>query len=91
MNSYIFVSGAAIYKFKAKDSEINTAPLRLGNVSKDFSVDTMKRTGLRRYVYDFSVDYDRIDADDILHIHKYFMKNHNIKYLDLSKQCLLDY
>ena len=26
-NSYIFVNGVEIYKFKAKDSEINAAPL----------------------------------------------------------------
>ena len=50
MNSYTFVNGVEIYKFKAKDSEINTAPLCLGNVSK---VDNMKKTGLYGYVYDF--------------------------------------
>ena len=40
--------------------EINAAQLRLGNASKDFSVDNMKKTRLYRYVYDFSVDYDII-------------------------------
>ena len=34
-----------IYKFKAKDSEIVAAPLRLRNISKDWSVDNMKKTG----------------------------------------------
>ena len=34
----------------------------------------MKRTGLYGYVYDFSVDYDAIDIDDIVDIHKYLMK-----------------
>ena len=38
MNSYIFVNGVEIYKFKANNSEINAAPLCLGNVY-DFSVD----------------------------------------------------
>ena len=33
-NSYLFVNGTEIYKFKAKDSEIVTSPLCLGNVSK---------------------------------------------------------
>ena len=28
----------------------------------------MKKTGLNGYVYDFSVDYDAIAADDILDI-----------------------
>ena len=30
-NSYLFVNGTEIYKFKAKDSEIVAAPLCLGN------------------------------------------------------------
>ena len=34
-NSYLFVNGTKIYKFKAKDSEIVASPLRLGNISKD--------------------------------------------------------
>ena len=54
-------------------------PLCLGNISKDFSVDNMKKTGLNGYVYDFSVDYDATAVDDILHIHKYLIKNHDIK------------
>ena len=36
---------------KTKDSEIVTTPLCLGNISKDFSVDNMKKTGLNSYVY----------------------------------------
>ena len=34
-NSYSFVNGTVIYKFKAKDSKIVVTPLCLGNVSKD--------------------------------------------------------
>ena len=37
----------------------------------------MKKTGLNGYVYDFSVDYDVITADDILDIHKYLMKKND--------------
>ena len=77
-NSYLFVTGTEIIKFKAKDSEIVATPLCLGNISKDFSVDNMKKTGLCGYVYDFSVDYDAIVVDDILDIHKYLMKTNNI-------------
>ena len=51
-NSYLFVNGTEIYKFKAKDSEIVATPLCLGNISKDWSVDNMKRTGFNGYVYD---------------------------------------
>ena len=77
-NSYLFVNGTEIYKFKAKDSEIVASPLCLGNISKDFSVDIMKKTGLNGYAYDFSVDYDAIAFDDILDIHKYLMENNGI-------------
>ena len=42
-NSYLFVNGTEIIKFKAKDSEINPYELCLGNISKDWSVDNMKK------------------------------------------------
>ena len=44
-NSYLFVNCTKTYKFKAKDSEIVATPLCLGNISKDWSVDNMKKTG----------------------------------------------
>ena len=77
-NSYLFVNGTEIVKFKAKDSNIVSTPLCLGNISKDWSVDNMKRTGCTGYVYDFSVNYDAIAVDDIVEIHKYLMKKNNI-------------
>ena len=60
-NSYLFVNCFKIYKFRVIDSEIDAAPLCLDNVSKDFSADNMKKTGLHRYVFDFSVDFDSTD------------------------------
>ena len=77
-NSYLFVNGTEIFKFKAKDSEIVATPLCLGIISKDWSADNMKKTGLNGYIYYFSVDYDATDVDDILDIHRYLMKKHNI-------------
>ena len=77
-NSYLFVNGTEIIKFKANDSEIVSYPLCLGNISKDFSVDNMEKTGLNGYVYDFSVDYDAIVVDNIIDFHKYLMENNNI-------------
>ena len=69
-NSYFFVNGTEIYKFKANDSETVASPLCLGNISKDWSVDNMKKkTGFNGYVYDFSVDYDATDVDNIVDIH----------------------
>ena len=66
-NSYLFVNGTEIHKFKAKDY-----------ISKDFSLDNMKKTGLNGNVYDFSVDYDAIAVDDISDIHKYLMEKNSI-------------
>ena len=77
-NNYIFVNGTEIIKFKGNDSEIATYPLCLGNISKEFSVDNMKKTGLKGYAYDFSVDYNAIVVDDILDTHKYLMKINGI-------------
>ena len=45
-NSYLFVNGTEIYKFKAKDSEIVASPLCLGNISKDWSTYNMKKSRL---------------------------------------------
>ena len=42
-NSYLFVNGTEIYKFKAKDSETVASLLCLGNISKDWSRDNMKK------------------------------------------------
>ena len=72
-NSYLFVNGTEIYKFKAKDSEIVPSPLCLGNISKDWSIDNMTKTGFNGYVYDVSVDYDSTDVDSVKDIHKYLM------------------
>ena len=77
-NSYLFVNGAEIYKFKAKDSEIAATPLCLGNISKDWLIDNIKKTGFNGYVYDFSVDYEATDVDDIKDIHKYLIRKNNI-------------
>ena len=55
-NSYLFVNGKEIMKFKAKDSEFVAIPLCLGNVSKDWSTDNMKKTRLNGYVYEFLVN-----------------------------------
>ena len=74
----MLVNGTEIYKFKAKDSEIIASPVCLGNISKDWSTDNMRKSSFTGYVYDFSVGYDAIDANDFKYIHKYLMKKNNI-------------
>ena len=90
-NSYLFVNCTKIIKFKSKDPEILPYPLCLGNISRDWSLDNMKKKRLNGYVYDFSVDYDAIVVDDILDIHKYLIKKNNMIYkcLGLLKKCFL--
>ena len=73
-NSSFLVNGTEIIKFKAKDSAIAARPLCLGNISKDWSADNMKKTGLTGYVYDFSADYNAVTVDDIKDIRNYLMK-----------------
>ena len=61
------------------NSKIGKYRLCLGNISRDFSVNNMKKAGLTWRVYEFSVDYKTFDTNDIIDIHKYSMKRHNIK------------
>ena len=69
-NSFLFVNGR----------EIVATLLCLGNISKDWTVDNMKKkkTGLNGYVYNINADYDAIAVDDISDIHKYLMKKNNM-------------
>ena len=68
-NSYLFVNGTEIIKFKTKDSETVATQLCLGNISKDWSVDNMKDIGLNGFVFCFSVDYDAVPVSYISDIH----------------------
>ena len=63
-----------MYQFKAKHSKIKPYPLCFGNISRDFTINHMKKTGLKGYGYVFSVDYNIIDTSNILDIYKYLMK-----------------
>ena len=82
-NSYLFVNGKEIIKFKAKDSEIVASPFCLGNISRDWSADNMKKTGLNGYVYEFNVDCGDIGRDYITKttssINNYLMPKYGIK------------
>ena len=72
-NSYLFVDGKEISKFKADNKNVNP----LSFVSEVYLMDLV--LSLNRNVYDFSVDYISIDKSDILNIHKYLMTKNNIK------------
>ena len=83
-NSYLFVNGKERVKVKTKDSTIVATPLCLGNISEDWSVENIKRTGLNGYVYQFSIDYRHSDnpvdaVNSVSLLDKYFMTKYNIK------------
>ena len=81
----MYVNGVKIYLFKVKDSQTNTRPLCLGNISKEFTNDNMKKRGLNGYLHDFLVGFKITDKSEILKIHKYFMAKHDIKNADIYK------
>ena len=76
-NSYLFVNGKEIIKFKAKDSGIVANPICLGNISKNFSESNMKKTGLYGSVHYFSIDHV-VAVNDILDIQNYLYKKYVI-------------
>ena len=83
-NSYLFVNSKEIVKFKAKVSAIVATALCLGNISKDWTIDNIKKTGLNGYVYEFRVDYDpfnnSVDINTSMPlIHGYFIFKYRIK------------
>ena len=49
-NSFAFINATKIYLFEAKDSEIKDYTLCLGNISKDFTINNIKKTGLKESV-----------------------------------------
>ena len=73
-NIFLFVNTTKICQFKAKESEIKDYALCLGIMSKDFTINNVEKTGLKGVVTVFSVDFNPIDTNDILDIHKYLMK-----------------
>ena len=92
-DSYLFVNGKEIFKFKADDKNVSfPTQFCLGNISNRFSVTESREVSLNGYVYDFSVDYNSIDKSDILNIHKNLMSKNNIKQCStLLRKCLLYY
>ena len=77
-NSFLFINATKKYLVKAKDSEIKKYLLSLRNILKDFTGTNMKKPGLNGYVYEFSVDYNIIDTSNVINVHKFLTKKHNI-------------
>ena len=67
-NSLLFVNAAKQINSKQKKQY---PVLTSVNISKDFTFDNMRKTGLKWILNFFSVNFDPIDTNDILDIHKY--------------------
>ena len=74
-SSFLFVNTTKVHQFKAKNSEIRLYTVILQLIMhKDFKINNVKKAGLKRVVNFFSVDFNPIDTNDILDIHKYLVK-----------------
>ena len=73
---FLFVNATKIYQFRAKDSEIKKCPLCLRNISGDFLATNIKKKK-QDYMGVFRIFL--FETSDIIDIHKYLMKKHNIK------------
>ena len=70
--SYLFMPQK--YNNSKQNTEMKSCILCLGNISKDFAIDKMKKPGLKGVVEVFPVDYNAIDTNDIFDIHRYLVK-----------------
>ena len=78
-SSFLFVNATKIYQFKTKGSEIRDYTMFLSNTSKGFTINNIRKTGLKGIVHCFcelffSIDIHPIDTKDILDIHRHLIK-----------------
>ena len=79
-NSYLFVNGKEVTKFKAKNSEIKANQLNLRSISTSANLSSSDIEDSKLYgnVYDFSIDYSAISNDKTHDIHAYLMRQNGI-------------
>ena len=78
-NSFLFINATKIYQFKEKDSELKDCTLCLGNISKNFTINNLKKTGLKGTLKVFSVNYNAIDTNGTLDMYKCLIKKRKMK------------
>ena len=78
-DSYLFVNGRQELKFKAKNDQIISEKICLGNLSDQWTTSESEKTGLHGNIYDFVVDFKQIvGVKAIYDMHRYLMVKHNI-------------
>ena len=74
VNSYLFVNGQEIFKFKADNKNGNFPTLFcLGSTSNGFGVTDSREVSLKGNVNDFSVNYNASGKSDVLNICNYLL------------------
>ena len=85
-NSYLFVNGTEIYKFKASNKNNNFPPrFCFGSISNKFDYLASQEVSLKGNVYNYPADYEAIEKPNILNIDKHLMIKNNIKCLESLK------
>ena len=83
-NSYLFLNGKEICKYKAKNKNVNfTTQLCLGGISEKICSIESRKVSFEKTMYDFSVDLDAVDKADTL-------KVYNLKWLRVIRNNFLD-
>ena len=73
-NSYMFVNGKEVFRFKAGNINVNfPTQFCLRSISNRFSANEFREVSSNENVSDFSVDYNYIDKSDIINSYKYLM------------------
>ena len=81
-----------IYQFKVKQVQIKDYIVYLGNITKGFKNNNMKKNRIKKNCEFFSVDFNPIDTKDILDIDKFSMKRKQYKRIfEFIKKHLWDY
>ena len=89
-SSFLFVNSIKGYQFKTKNSDIKDYALCLCNILKYFTINNMKKQGLKGVIIFFSADLNPITTNDILDIHRYLMRRTWYKImLGLTKKILI--
>ena len=75
----MFVNGRQELKFKAKNDQIISEKICLGNLSDQWTTSESEKTGLYRNIYDFVVDFKQIVGVKVIYdMHRYLMVKHII-------------
>ena len=64
-SSFLLVNATKLYQFITKDSEVKDYALCLGKISRNFTINDIKKIVLKRIVKPSSVDFNPIDTNDI--------------------------